>query len=392
MEKIKALETTPTASFSSSTSIHPSSTTHPSSSTQLHSTISSIFPSSYSSSLGHDVGVDRTGVRANDATDKATPLHLPLHPRQVCLREIEHGLEVLLSTVTIALDEDNEMYTDKEGWTDKEGRTGLTVVTAGEVERALRWMGKSGATSAPATGLGSGLNKLPPLSPSLQCRLVRMCETSEAFLALISAQINTTPTPTSTTTTNYHHKIATAVMTAITSYPSLFLKLHRLALLGEILEMTKRLSGWLSLSVVAGSLQGPGLGLAPGPGLGQGSEFGSGKGSEIGLTVRASYAYAESIDELLSSPHRLFHSVHVRLRVDQIMAWSRVFEYALNSQSLDEVSSLLPRPSFPPSLPPSPTTSPLPLPSFPPSLPPPPSLAGNGCRVTTTSSRTVLLA
>ena len=99
MERVRALDLA-TTSLSLS-SMHPSSSIHPSSSKSTH-------PSS--SVLGHDQGPDSTGTRASpDTTDRASRL------RQTCMREVEHGLEVLLSTVTIATDEDNEQGFGKEG-------------------------------------------------------------------------------------------------------------------------------------------------------------------------------------------------------------------------------------------------------------------------------------
>ena len=54
-------------------------------------------------------------------------------------------------------------------------------------------------TTTAGPGLGQGLasgqgpTKATPLSPSLQYRIVRMCETSEAFLALVSARVGDPP-------------------------------------------------------------------------------------------------------------------------------------------------------------------------------------------------------
>ena len=61
----------------------------------------------------------------------------------------------------------------------------------------------SRTTTAPGQGLGlasgqglasgASLEQPFPLSPSLQSRIVRMCETSEVFLALVSAQVGDPP-------------------------------------------------------------------------------------------------------------------------------------------------------------------------------------------------------
>ena len=133
-------------------------------------------------------------------------------------------------------------------------------------------------------------------------------------LALVFTQINTHPS-TNTNTTNQHHRIVTAVTNALASFPTLFLKLHRLALVGEILEMAKRIKGLLSFAsgLYYGQGLGPGLGSGLGQGQGSGSGLGLGSGQGLGLglglTVKASYALAEAVDDLLWSLQHPSHPV-----------------------------------------------------------------------------------
>ena len=146
---------------------------------------------------------------------------------------------------------------------------------------------------------------------ALQHRVAVLLRTSTAFSTLVK---NIAPSSSSSSSLSEE-----ALRVSVTS-PTLFLHLHRIAHLTDIVEMTKRIRDITTRPGDSDSIY-----------------------SGAGLAVRANYALADAIEEALSgissSAGSLQHdvsSVLLQLRADQVVCWSSVFEHAVQQQSFDE--------------------------------------------------------
>lgn len=102
--------------------------------------------------------------------------------------------------------------------------------------------------------------------------------------------------------------------------PELFLHLHRIAHLTDVVEITKRIRD---------------VTLRP--------KDSTGICSGAALAIRANYALSDAVDEALrslidsSDPQQSEHlAVRLHLSVEQAVCWSRVFEHAVEQHSFDE--------------------------------------------------------
>lgn len=161
-----------------------------------------------------------------------------------------------------------------------------------------------------------GLNRHSQLYPgcldsSLLClrdRLAVLHKSSNALAALVALN-----------KTNGKGPYALAASFCCRS-PELFLHLHRIAHLTDVVEITKRIRD---------------VTVRP-----KDSEGSCSRGA---LAIRANYALADAVDEALrslSDPSLASQSeglaVRLHLSVEQAVCWSRVFEHAVEQQSFDE--------------------------------------------------------
>ena len=161
---------------------------------------------------------------------------------------------------------------------------------------------------------------------SVRYRVARICETSDALVVWLSTERGVC----AAVARGDSELVAEAVLSALRRHPALFLRLHRAAHLHEALELAKRIGGSGGFLTCAGAAA-----------ISQHSGAVGTDGLLAGLALRASYALAYAVDESLRLPAQLQAEssaflVHVQLCVEQAIAWSRVFEYALECHSLDE--------------------------------------------------------
>jgi hypothetical protein len=164
--------------------------------------------------------------------------------------------------------------------------------------------------------LMEGLNRHNEVSPghldsSLLClrdRLAVLHKSSNALAALVAGS-----------RTDSRH--AQALVTSFSCRsPELFLHLHRIAHLTDVVEITKRIRD---------------VTLRP--------KDSTGICSGAALAIRANYALADAVDEALhsltdpSDPQQSEElAVRLHLSVEQAVCWSRVFEHAVEQHSFDE--------------------------------------------------------
>lgn len=146
---------------------------------------------------------------------------------------------------------------------------------------------------------------------ALQHRVAVLLRTSSAFNTHVKNQAATSSSSLSLS--------EEALRVSVTS-PLLFLHLHRIAHLTDIVEMTKRIRDITTRPGDADSMY-----------------------SGAGLAVRANYALADAIEEALSGIRAYasslqydVSSVLLQLSAEQVVSWSSVFEHAVEQQSFDE--------------------------------------------------------
>ena len=142
----------------------------------------------------------------------------------------------------------------------------------------------------------------------LQQRLAVMYKSSNAFSSFVDELDGGS--------SNVHNGSVTACCT----YPELFLHLHRIAHLSDIVQMTKRIRD---------------VTVQP--------KSGDDKCHGAVLSIRANYALADAVDEVLSgllfeveSQDSEGYTVQLHLSAEQVVCWSRIFEHAIVQLSFDE--------------------------------------------------------
>ena len=142
----------------------------------------------------------------------------------------------------------------------------------------------------------------------LQKRLAVMYKSSNAFSSFVDELDGGSRNP--------HYGAVTACCT----YPELFLHLHRIAHLSDIVQMTKRIR---DVTVQPKSSDDKCYGAV--------------------LSIRANYALADAVDEVLSgmlfeqeSQDSEGYTVQLHLSAEQVVCWSRIFEHAIVQHSFDE--------------------------------------------------------
>ena len=142
----------------------------------------------------------------------------------------------------------------------------------------------------------------------LQKRLAVMYKSSNAFSSFVDELDGGSLNPNN------------GAVTACCTYPELFLHLHRIAHLSDIVQMTKRFRD-----------------VTVQPKSGDDKCYGA------VLSIRANYALADAVDEVLSgllfeveSQDSEGYTVQLYLSAEQVVCWSRIFEHAIVQLSFDE--------------------------------------------------------
>ena len=152
------------------------------------------------------------------------------------------------------------------------------------------------------------------LNSSILClcdRLRVMYKSSKAFSAVIVERNN-----------NERYSELDASIRCCCTSPELFLHLHRIAYLADIVELTKRIRDVTVRPTTIDSEE---------------QNYGA------ALAIRANYALADAVDDMFSAllpadESLLSEGLAVRLHLsaEQVICWSRVFEHAVEQLSFDE--------------------------------------------------------